>query len=344
MTFTQNTIENIQFLKNNYSLDPHKPNIKYTLRRIHNAMNKIHIKHHSYVEHSNVAVVENSSLFFPSVIVNYINKTRFREYIFKIHKQNYRFMIKLYSETSIHIKEYIKKIKTIIVMFIRCKPSLQKTYNNITIYLTDFEKTKEYMNTGFTYGNNIVLYRKEEWFKVFIHECIHLFDFDFHNHNDFSKMKQYFPIQSQFLLFETYTEFWARIINISWLSRHKSFRIFEHRFHKYFKREQLYACLMTNKLLNEQNLTYQDLLQHNNHYQEKTNIFCYVILTSLLFFHIQETMDFFESEHLFHYEKSVDQIMNFIIHLHKKDKWLHHLDQINYVSTTNRNMALYDIK
>jgi len=36
--------------------------------------------------------------------------------------------------------------------------------------------------------------------------------------------------------------------------------------------------------------------------------------------------------------------MNFIIHLHKKDKWLHHLDQINHVSTTNRNMALYDIK
>ena len=28
MTFTQNTIENIQFLKNKYSLDTNKPNIK----------------------------------------------------------------------------------------------------------------------------------------------------------------------------------------------------------------------------------------------------------------------------------------------------------------------------
>ena len=341
MTFTQNTIENIKFLKNKYSLDTNKPNIKYTLRQIHNIFNKIHIKDHSYVEHSNVSVFENPSLFFPNVIVKHINKTKFHEYIFKIHKQNYRFMIKLYSETSIHIKEYIKKIKTIIILFIRCKPSLQKVYNNITIYLTDFEKTKENMNTGFTYGNNIVLYRKEEWFKVFIHECIHLFDFDFHSHKNYSKMKRYFPIQSQFLLFETYTEFWARIINISWLSRNKSFRIFEHRFHKYFKREQLYSCVMTNKFLNEQHLTYRDLIQHNN-YKEKNNIFCYVILTSLLFFYIQETMDFFESENMFRYEKSVDQFMNFIIHLHKKDKWLKHLDQIKYTSTTNLNMALYD--
>lgn len=341
MTFTQNTIENIQFLKNKYSLDTNKPNIKYTLRQIHNILNKIHIKDHSYVEHSNVSVVENTSLFFPNVIVNHINKTKFHEYIFKIHKQNYRFMIKIYSETSIPIKEYIKKIKTIIILFIRCKPSLQKAYNNITIYLTDFEKTKKYMNTGFTYGNNIVLYRKEEWFKVFIHECIHLFDFDFHSHKNYSKMKRYFPIQSQFLLFETYTEFWARIINISWLSIHKSFRIFENRFHKYFKREQLYSCVMTNKFLNEQHLTYRDLIQPNN-YKEKNSIFCYVILTSLLFFYIQETMDFFESENMFRYEKSVDQFMNFIIQLHKKDKWLKHLDQIKYTSTTNLNMALYD--
>ena len=68
---------------------------------------------------------------------------------------------------------------------------------NIYIFLTDLKKKlpehtgqeigKINVNTGFTMTcrpkSNIVIYRKEEWFKVLIHETFHNFGLDFFVYN-----------------------------------------------------------------------------------------------------------------------------------------------------------------
>lgn len=352
MIFTTKSKQNIQYLKNHYKLDKRPLNIKYFLRIIYNTLNKSKINNYNYIRKSNVNVFEKAGTYFPIQIVQKINQTKYEEYIFKLKKQNYHFVIKIYSEETINIKSYIRYIKLILLLFIYYKSIQIKQYNTITIYLTDFEKyitdipiLPYNINSGYTYRNEVKLYRKEEWLKVFIHECIHLFEFDFHTLSNRSELSKYFPIQSKFLIYELYTEFWARILNISILSMNKSFPIFKKRFHKYFKMEQLYSAVTTNKILNINHLDYSGLIKPNP-YKEETNVFCYYILIGLLFYYINDTMDFFVSHNkniLDFNDKHVHSFEKYIIHLHKKEEWLNYLDSLKDYKTPNVNMALHEI-
>ena len=76
------------------------------------------------------------------------------------------------------------------------------------------------VNTAFTRtcptNSEIVVFRKEEWFKVFIHETFHNFGLDFSEMNlDLynEKILNIFSVNSEVNLFESYAECWARIIN-----------------------------------------------------------------------------------------------------------------------------------
>ena len=75
---------------------------------------------------------------------------------------------------------------------------------------------EEHVNTAFTSTctnhSEIVIYRKEEWLKVFIHETFHNFGLDFCDMNCFKGNKyilDLFPVDSEVKLYESYTEFWA---------------------------------------------------------------------------------------------------------------------------------------
>ena len=77
------------------------------------------------------------------------------------------------------------------------------------------------VNTAFTTtcpsNSEIVVFRKEEWFKAFIHETFHNFGLDFSDMNTTKvneKIISIFGVNSNVNLFESYTEFWARIINV----------------------------------------------------------------------------------------------------------------------------------
>ena len=78
--------------------------------------------------------------------------------------------------------------------------------------------TPKNVNSAFTYGcknnNKIVIFRNEEWKKVLLHETFHTFNLDFHI-NNFSELKKMlrglYQVNSDFLVFETYCEFFASI-------------------------------------------------------------------------------------------------------------------------------------
>lgn len=349
MKLTIKSKENLNYLKTHYTLEKKKINLKYFLHMMYVMLKKIKVVNYKCIKKSNIRVKEKSSYFIPSEIVEKINKTLYYQYRFKLKKKNYNFTINLYSETSIDIENYIKNIKTILLLFIQYKPITYKKYNTITIYLTNMEKqlngmTPNNINSGYTYKNEIKICRKEEWFKVFIHECMHLFEFDFHDYSDFSILKQYIPIKSDFLLFELYSEFWARIMNIIIASMNDSFSIFKKQFYKYLKMEQLYSALSTKKILHFHNLDYEGILQKNN-YEEETNVFCYYILVSLLLYFVEDTMSFFSihNSNVFQFNKKhVKAFIEYIIKIHKKEEWIHYLNSLTYFQTPNINMSLYE--
>ena len=63
----------------------------------------------------------------------------------------------------------------------------------------------------------IIVYRREEWFKVLIHESMHNYGLDFST-LDLSmankKLHSIFSIQTDVKIFESYCEIWARIMNV----------------------------------------------------------------------------------------------------------------------------------
>jgi hypothetical protein len=106
---------------------------------------------------------------------------------------------------------------------------------HIYIYMTHFKKLfpgekgeafdSEHANTGMSYHcaktNDIVVYRKEEWFKVLIHESFHAFGLSFIE-SDMpdgvdaamqAMLKKTYAISHPVRVYETYCEIWARILN-----------------------------------------------------------------------------------------------------------------------------------
>lgn len=159
-----------------------------------------------------------------------------------------------------------------------------------------------HINTAFTrtcpIDSEIVVFRKEEWFKSFIHETFHNFALDFSD-MDMTKCNEtilnIFPVLSEVNLFESYTESWARIINVLFCSYINSTqKNNEEEFLKnvnYFMNiERSFYFFQLTKILNFMGLSYtnlyekNDISQHlrNTFYKEKTSVLSYYVITIIL--------------------------------------------------------------
>jgi len=169
-----------------------------------------------------------------------------------------------------------------------------------------------HVNTGLTRNcethGEIIVYRVEEWFKVFIHESMHNFNIDFidldlriANQN----LRSAFCIpHDDILLFETYTETWARIINVMFetyfnkenTTGKSSFRGSDTRVNfirtvrekltnnAFFNIFQLVKVLNVMKLKYSQItvLTPENMNVCRKQYAEDTNVYAYYILGGIL--------------------------------------------------------------
>lgn len=180
----------------------------------------------------------------------------------------------------------------------------------IHIYPTPFKKelpkypgeiiSSKQLNSGATYfkGNNrdIYVWRKEEWFKVFIHETMHGFnlDFGFDDKVKINKIiKKRFPINKDINLFETFTEVWAKIINNLFVTMIISNGKQEvETFIFLMNVERLFTIIQTIKILEYMNLTYLNFcdtsrngrLLRLHRYKESSNFFEYFLLGSVVMF------------------------------------------------------------
>jgi len=135
------------------------------------------------------------------------------------------------------------------------------------------------VNTGYS-SNKIVVYRKEEWFKVFIHECFHFFHYE-HVLFDSSLPKRIldlFPVDSEVNLYESYCEVWARTLNCCMISVCKHIPLETLLYH-----EKKYSIRHMVNVLKHMGLTYNKIQKLCN-YKEETNVLSYVVLTAILMY------------------------------------------------------------
>ena len=243
-------------------------------------------------------------------IHNYcIYRLTYSKTIKSMHKITVSFYLTEDDLNNIHeYKDHIKLIFLWLIFAVNYSTTKCNKKININLYLTDFLKilpnssvyvlSPSNVNTGYTtrcsQDSNIVIYRKEEWFKVLIHESMHYLALDVDigsKYNLYDIFKLTYE-QTTMKIDEAYAEIWARIMNIYIVSYKLTDNLisFKSLSDKYFNLERIYSCYQAVKVLNFMGLEYHDLINNNNEisllkrklYKENTNVFSYYVLTCIL--------------------------------------------------------------
>jgi len=266
---------------------------------------------------------------------------------------------------------------------------------SIFIYFTPFEKQlpdnqlhivgTEHANSAYTTGckehTEIVLYRKEEWFKVFIHETFHNFGLDFSNMSMDGvnkKLKDIFNVNIEFNLYESYCESWGRLINTLMYSYQsirqkikpyshgkmsKMLTTFKNNFKKDIQRECEHSLIQAIKILHFLDLKYNYIVDKNDQhisicnylYKENTSVFSYYIITSLLMNNYSRFMDWCSKNNnlLLQFKKTpgnLDSYMSFIDNCCKNTKILRNISTIekcfsndDYILLRTLRMSINDV-
>jgi len=255
---------------------------------------------------------------FPDVVRDHILHLTAYEltYNFSLYGRSIK-LIFVVEDNNVELKlnTYHKYVDTIIMwLYILNFYSSKSCSNTLVVYLyfTSLEKKlpssnifildQINVNTAFTTtcprDSEIVVFRKEEWFKVFIHESFHNFALDFSDMNNTQCHKyilDIFKVNSDVNLYESYTEFWAEIINAlfcSFFSLKDKTNIVEFlNYSEFFINfEKTYSFFQLVKTLNFMGLNYNDLYSNNQHsiilrenlYKENTHVLSYYIIKCVL--------------------------------------------------------------
>lgn len=284
----------------------------------------------------------------------------------KLYNTNITLYILLTDKDFRNLNKYDKYIidtitwLKIALLYSKIKTSELKIY----LYLTDIKKKipknqtsilcqdncNTAVTTACTPNGEILIYRKEEWFKVLIHETFHTLCLDFSGllyRTLRSKVKSIFNIKSHYEITETYCEVWATIIN----SLFYSYNLLNDKndieqFIKYYeicisfeKKFSVFQCI---KILDFMNLRYQDLYTTNEKrkqlkiisYREDTNVFAYYIIKMILLVHSDEFMIWCNENNLLllSFNKTDRNLNKFFDLINSKYKSIKVLNYINTIT------------
>jgi hypothetical protein len=191
---------------------------------------------------------------------------------------------------------------------------------SIYIYLTDFKKRfptrkgdaldADHANTGMSYHcaktNDVVVYRREEWFKVLIHELFHAMGLSFIESDmpagvDAAMqvvLQKMYAISHPVRVYETYCEIWARILNVVFAcfandgtsTTPLQLQVFMECVMEGLHANARFARQQCAKLLQYADLTHDVMVNPTpdnralvaKKYRENTNVFAYYVLTCVL--------------------------------------------------------------
>ena len=230
---------------------------------------------------------------------------------------------------------------------------------------------QDHVNSAYTYccqsSNQIVVYRKEEWFKVFIHETMHSFGLDFcGNNNDKiikSHMKPIFNVKSDMNIYEAYCETWAVIINAAFgsfgdcernISKIKdlTYAKFGKKFREIMSDEVVFSTFQMEKILSHMGLNYNDLYSNDSAsvikrylYNEESEVFSYFVVKTILLYNYNLFILWCKNNNysLLNFktnERNVIEFCKFVISLHKKSSFLEHISNIRKIEIGNKDKKL----
>jgi len=317
-----------------------------------------------------------SNDYFPLPIRKHIELNTINKIVYSCEINHRKISLNFFTftyETNFDIyNQYAKNVFMILYILTQYSSNKCSKTLNIYIYLTDFERKlpdNNYSileaynaNGGFTTTCNenseIVVYRKEEWFKVLIHESFHNLGLDFSSMNvsDFhSKIKKIFPINSDFNLYESYCEFWARILNSAFCSynviNNKNDKVaFDNCLYFFIQIERLFSLFQCNKILDFIGISYQNLYENDkssivareNLYKENTNIFAYYIASAFLLDNYINVMSWCNDNNLlFAFDKTQFRLNCFYELIEQSYKRKEFLQNLSCVSNVTKKIKKY---
>jgi hypothetical protein len=233
----------------------------------------------------------NFNLFERNINILFVIENGDLEKLIKVYNNYVDYMLVwLYIVNIYSSKKCVKQLKIFIY-----HTTLLKILPESNVSILDEHNVNTAFTTTCPINSEIVVFRKEEWFKAFIHETFHNFGLDFSDINMMKvneKIKSIFQVNSNVNLFESYTEFWSRIINIVFVSftnmndknNINEFLINTEFFINY---ERTFSFFQMVKILNFMGLTYNNLYEKDDLYiktlyKENSNVLSYYIITLIM--------------------------------------------------------------
>lgn len=217
-----------------------------------------------------------------------------------------RITVGLMSNKLLTTEEVVMSIRQIVSWLFVChKYSSSELCKTLTIetYFTDIKKgfpnsntlplDYSHVNTGVSMSqsdngdSSIIIFRYEEWFKVFIHECGHSYGCESHDSvgNALSSfVNSLISIKVSTRIGEAYVETWARIAIVFYSSIANSINYDDFlsllRFN--MKVESIFSAIQAYRILAFMNIPYTIVIDpmssEGKLYKESTNVFAYYIL------------------------------------------------------------------
>ena len=308
-----------------------KINIENSRTILSNKNAKLKIRHILKTIFSDNRYIDNS-------IVNYIktniNKCTIISYENTINEQTFTFNFIIYDKINIKKLNNCVKAMLLILQVIISISNNKKVYASnksicninglqLNVFMTHFVKQFELdsshvlgvrnINSGLTYPcintGEIYIYRKHEFFKVFIHETLHSYNVDYLLRNNYDSNTNYQSLIKTFNiaysatsydkigLNESITEFWTFIIHVFVYSYNNTpnFFKFEAYFERFYKYEVIHSYFQVVKILYKNNLNYSQFLRPNAQmgallYNETSHILSYIFFKTLLVFNINNVI------------------------------------------------------
>ena len=227
-----------------------------------------------------------------------IAESKTMKYVYRYESMvhNKPVIINIYTKTKHDCATYARKVILLMLFIFPFSKPLCSSSIQVTLIRCDAKKKlpergvllgPKHLNSGSSFrckpGTAIIVYRKEEWFKVLIHECFHYFGLDASLEKPAynAKVKRMFNVDSRINLPEAYCETWARLLNVYISAFYLNPTKFGSTVSELLEIEKYYSWYQMTKILGFLGMTYDDLLLRNN-FKEETDVFAYIVLTNQL--------------------------------------------------------------
>lgn len=316
-------------------------------------------KYYNIIDLENISIneIKKNKLLLINKYINNLKSTKygnFQEIINNLEKSKYIYIINsnfvninlyFYSSKKINIINNLKLLKVYKRLSI-----IYKYYNLnkiINIHLSFYNKSKTFpkkfnifqpynINSGFTNpnGNDIYVFRKDEYSKVLIHELIHhinILNLSISNMSNYNiiKLKNYFNFHHNCYLeiVESITEFWATLYTIIFISIENSIEL-----KLILENEILFSLYQYKKIF----VNYKYSNYNKYKWNENTNVFCYYIIKLILLLNYKKFLKL-----KIPYDENI--FVDFVINNYKPDYYLKYKINNNYKFKKSLDLMLFSI-